>query len=161
MKELEFNANQYVKVSLTAHGRWVLRYWDGDALGVPNVDAVGRLEMQMFEVMDIFGKRISKGCQQIFDTNMVLCLSCPEGGLRLKEVGKFNTNQYVKVKLTQHGHLVMSNFYTDIPSYMPSVDEGGYIKVQMLHLMRIFGEHMSRGAEPVFDMNMILCMEGE
>lgn len=38
---------------------------------------------------------------------------------------------------------------------------GALIEVQMWHIMHIFGEHMTLGAKPVFDMNMILCMDDE
>lgn len=75
----------------------------------------------------------------------------------MKEI-EFNANQYVKVKLTEYGDSVMREWYSDRVYNMPPVDELGYVKVQMWHLMRIFGEYMSLGAEPVFDMNMILCM---
>jgi len=76
----------------------------------------------------------------------------------MKEV-EFNANQYVKVKLTGHGHVVMSSFYLGRLSGMPHMDEHGYVKVQVWQLMRIFGEYMGLGKPPVFDMNMALCME--
>jgi hypothetical protein len=159
MKEIEFNVNQCVKVRLTAHGRWLLRDWDGDTtFGMPNVDEVGRLEVRMCEVMGIFGKRMSKGLPTVFDTNMVLCLSCPEGRLGMKEVN-FNVNQYVKVKLTDYGNSVMDDWYCGRLYEAPPVDESGYIKVQMWQLMKIFGEHTGLGKPPVFDMYVILCVE--
>jgi hypothetical protein len=160
MKEIEFNVNQCVKVRLTAHGRWLLRDWDGDTtFGMPNVDEVGRLEVRMCEVMGIFGKRMSKGLPTVFDTNMVLCLSCPEGRLGMKEVN-FNVNQCVKVKLTERGYLILCTFLMGLWVYnAPEEDNQGYVKIQMCDFMRIFGEYMSLGEEPVFDMNIILCME--
>ena len=74
---------------------------------------------------------------------------------------EFNANQAVKVKLTEHGNRVMRDWYADRVYNMPEEDEYGYTRVQMWHLMRIFGEHMSLGADPVFDMNIILCLEDE
>jgi hypothetical protein len=71
----------------------------------------------------------------------------------------FNANQYVKVKLTEHGHYIMRDWYGDRVYNAPTVDDQGYVKIQMWHFMRIFGEYMSLGAEPVFDMNIVLCME--
>lgn len=78
----------------------------------------------------------------------------------MKEL-EFNANQYVKVKLTEHGLRVMRDWYGDRVYNMAEKDEHGYTKVQMWHIMHIFGEHMTLGAKPVFDMNMILCMDAE
>lgn len=78
----------------------------------------------------------------------------------MKEL-EFNANQAVKVKLTEHGNRVMRDWYGSRVYNMPEEDEYGYTRFQMWYLMRIFGEHMTLGAEHVFDMNMILCVEGE
>jgi hypothetical protein len=81
---------------------------------------------------------------------------------------KVNINEYVKVKLNPNGIKVLEDERNELNRriearggkgfgpYVPQVDEEGYTKFQLWHLMRIFGSHVDMGFEPVFETEILL-----
>lgn len=76
---------------------------------------------------------------------------------------QFNINNYVHIKMTQHGRDIYEKYWTDLMSgykdwqYNPkkeSVD--GWSKWQMWDVMRVFGEHMYNGCVMPFEANIII-----
>lgn len=64
---------------------------------------------------------------------------------------KFNINDYVKVKLTEHGKKILKE--KDINN---SVDENGYTKFQLWDIMNIFGEYCILGCDVPFETEIII-----
>jgi len=70
---------------------------------------------------------------------------------------EFNINEYVWVKLTEHGHEILRKEaekyrqYSWFKPYTPApTDEDGFTKFQAWHLMQQFGPHISLGFDPPF-----------
>jgi len=81
----------------------------------------------------------------------------------------FNVNDYVFVKLTDHGREVlrqlrvrrsllmsMQGIESVFELYPESTEFPGYTRFQMWELMSIFGEHCFNGAELVFETEIKL-----
>lgn len=82
---------------------------------------------------------------------------------------KVNINDFIKVKLTDHGkdiyehhndHLietVKNDCIKEILKPIPlSYNDEGYTYFQLWDFMNIFGKHMFNGAEPVIENNSII-----
>lgn len=71
----------------------------------------------------------------------------------------FNINNYVRVKLNDHGRKICKDYHDDLfkssrmkPEYTPPVeDDDGWSKWQMWELMQKFGPHIYLGGEVPFD----------
>lgn len=70
---------------------------------------------------------------------------------------KFNINNYVKVKLTDFGREIHSDWWNSLdsswmrPYRSPTEDAEGYSVWQLWHLMEIFGEHIHLGGKNPFE----------
>lgn len=87
---------------------------------------------------------------------------------------KLNLNDFIKVKLTDHGkdiyyhqHDDLNNWAAErglaaskylIPEY-PKVDADGYTEFQLWHFMRIYGKHLYNGCKMVTEDNSIYIEE--
>ena len=76
---------------------------------------------------------------------------------------EFNINNYVHIKMTQHGRDIHKEHWTDVMSgcfdwtYNPKKESAdGWFKWQMWDVMRVFGDHMYNGCELPFDVNIII-----
>lgn len=77
----------------------------------------------------------------------------------MKKFVDFNINNWVKVKLTQKGLVILKHQHDllklSIPSLgefeTPDVDSDGYTSFQMWYLMDMFGAYIHLGAEPPFE----------
>jgi hypothetical protein len=86
------------------------------------------------------------------------------GGERGMKKIEFNFNDYVRVKLTQHGREVHrqnhDNLFKDNPSvceYRPPVDNPeGWSRWQIWELMQQFGPHIYMGGKNCFEMTGII-----
>ncbi|MGG3307336.1 hypothetical protein ABER23_07905 [Paenibacillus lautus] len=82
-----------------------------------------------------------------------------------------NLNEYVKVKLTDHGISILKKEraelnkrfaergLTGFGEYEPKVDEDGYTSFQLWDLMQRLGPHISIGCQLPFETNVILNSE--
>ena len=70
-----------------------------------------------------------------------------------KKVKEFNINKKVKVKLTDFGRYILGEkkYYENIES-----SEEGYVEFPLSELMYIFGSHMFKGNEEMFDKNIYI-----
>jgi hypothetical protein len=82
------------------------------------------------------------------------------GRLMLK---KFNINDNVKVKLTKHGKCVYDNYLKALRCQPQQIkhlrikeDKNGYSTWQLWYLMRIFGEHIYNGCDPLFETTILI-----
>lgn len=85
---------------------------------------------------------------------------------------KTTMNNYVKVKLTEHGIMILKMRYAeltqdsaffdedDIEGFELNLDEDGYYRVQLWELMHQFGKNMCTGCAEVFDINDVI-IEGQ
>ncbi|QDV86931.1 hypothetical protein [Planctomycetes bacterium TBK1r] len=79
----------------------------------------------------------------------------------------FNLNDYVYVRLTEHGRQVHREWFESVMSgnlwdagyTKPVEDDDGWSKWQMWSLINVFGNHVYMGAKPCFDMNVKLCVK--
>jgi hypothetical protein len=75
---------------------------------------------------------------------------------------KFNINDYVRVKLTDHGRKILDDQHTEFKKVMPSAepihkpDEDGWCKFQLWELMSIFGQHLYNGCQIPFETTIEL-----
>jgi len=79
---------------------------------------------------------------------------------------KFNINEFVKVKLTDHGRQQYIEWYFSLYkgnppySFIPmEEDENGYSKWQMWKLMQVFGANISIGCILPFETEIIIVGE--
>ena len=83
------------------------------------------------------------------------------------ELGKeihFNLNYEVEVKLNEKGKEIYSSYLKKVSSDPESVSYGktsfdGYTTFQLWDLMKLFGDYMGLGKEPVFEKNEIIFKE--
>lgn len=83
----------------------------------------------------------------------------------------FNLNQYVKVRLTDHGRQHHYDQWLELASNMrswpkeryvrPKVDADGYCKWQMHDLMQIFGSKVGVGFPLMFEPQVLLEVDAE
>ena len=76
----------------------------------------------------------------------------------IKTETKINLNDWIKVKLTDHGKDIFYHRYDDInqsygkiickPDY-PKVDKDGYTRFQLWQFMQLYGSHMKLTCENV------------
>ena len=88
-----------------------------------------------------------------------------------KEYKTFNINEIVKVKLTQKGKLIYSEYQIEIQKRFNrngikinvplsiEVDSEGFSSFQLWKFMEIFGSHMYCGAEPVIEEPILYLPE--
>ena len=75
---------------------------------------------------------------------------------------KFNINDTVKVKLTEHGKQIHQQQWDrylrrgQIEYTPPREDENGYSRWQMWNLMETFGPHMSLGVDCPFETDILI-----
>lgn len=80
----------------------------------------------------------------------------------------FNINQHVKVKINERGFeywkqqddaILPVQHQKAIEHYRNKADRDGYVKMQMHHLMNIFGDicSISQFDNNIFDPNIIVC----
>lgn len=81
---------------------------------------------------------------------------------------EFNVNDFVKVKLTEHGLRMLQKQHVDLfschPTIMrapiwqpPAIDAEGYSKFQLHVLMDLFGRQMQMGSSQLpFETNILL-----
>ena len=68
-----------------------------------------------------------------------------------------NINDYVKVKLTDHGRNILDNQNAELKKCYPDAeprhkpDENGFYKIQLWELMSIFGEYLYNGCKIPFE----------
>lgn len=81
----------------------------------------------------------------------------------MKTEAVFNANEYVQVRLTDHGRKIVKEDYDNnfplhlrdkYPFEPKKEDAEGYCKFQMWDFMRIFGPHLSLGAVNPFEMEI-------
>ncbi len=81
---------------------------------------------------------------------------------------KFNMNDTVRVKLTDHGRrlhrLHFEHLFSDYRGvaytyYGPKEDAGGWSEWRLWELVSIFGKHIYMGGENVFETNIELVMD--
>lgn len=84
----------------------------------------------------------------------------------MSKVKEFNINDFIKVKLTEHGrNMHIQNYKKYLGEnynknfYVPKKDRQGLTKYQLWEFMNIFGEHMFNGAEQVIENNLIYFEE--
>lgn len=82
-------------------------------------------------------------------------------------------NDFVKVKLTDHGKDIFYHQFDDLNMFikvqggkpieprMPEVDADGYTRIQLWELMKIFGPHIGMGLPSPFENNVIVIEEGK
>ena len=77
----------------------------------------------------------------------------------------FNINDFIKVKLTEHGynaHVLHYKKYLgenfNNKYFLPMVDEDGFTKYQLWEFINIFGEHMFMGEDQLIEDNLIYFM---
>lgn len=76
----------------------------------------------------------------------------------------FNINDFIKVKLTDHGKDIYYHQYDEFnklyggkifkPRY-PEVDSEGYTRIQLWQFMNIFGPHLYNGCRAIIENNRI------
>ena len=78
---------------------------------------------------------------------------------------KLNTNDTVKVKLTDYGKDIYFHQYdhfnkqqgrTIIEPRYPKVDESGYTEFQLWHLMELYGNYIHLASELPFETNILI-----
>lgn len=82
---------------------------------------------------------------------------------------KVNINDFIKVKLTDHGKdiyehsndsLMAKPEYEKIKKWLEPIpleyDDEGYVQFQLWKFMEIFGEHMWNGAPQIIENNSII-----
>ena len=83
---------------------------------------------------------------------------------------KFNINDFIKVKLTEHGKSILDKYvseqlekvsYLHLPrDYTPyPTDCTGYIKFTLWEFMNIFGSYFWNGSIPVIEHNEIIFIK--
>lgn len=85
----------------------------------------------------------------------------------INELGKeihFNINYEVKVKLNEKGKEIYLSYLKEISSepecvFVRKTNSSGYTTFQLWDLMKLFGDYMSLGEEPVFEHNEIIFKE--
>lgn len=80
----------------------------------------------------------------------------------MQEYQDFNINNYVKVKLTEKGKYIYYHQFDDMNEEILKMggkplnpielkyDDEGYVELQMLHFMEIFGKHLYNGCDIPF-----------
>ena len=72
---------------------------------------------------------------------------------------KLNINDIVKVKLTEKGRKIYTEYYTRYSvggvSKIIKLDADGFFHTELWDIMNIFGSHLYMGAEPMFENNEI------
>jgi hypothetical protein len=75
----------------------------------------------------------------------------------------FNLNHSVQVKLNDRGIAILRKRHDELAKRAPSlspfevkVDEFGYTKFQLWHLMQVFGEHISMGMTSPFETEILI-----
>lgn len=84
---------------------------------------------------------------------------------------KVNINDFIKVKLTDHGKDIYEHHNDDLIKKVEgdyikealkpiplNYDDKGYTDFQLWNFMNIFGKHMFNGAEPVIENNNIIIL---
>lgn len=78
----------------------------------------------------------------------------------------FNINDYVKVKLTDYGKMLLEKQHFElyeslgvspIPYTPPKKDENGYVKFQLWVLMSNFGSALMMSGDTPFETEIIIC----
>lgn len=87
--------------------------------------------------------------------------SLKEPKQELPEYVETNLNDYVKVKLNEHGREIHRKFWEpycgkNLPYKYPEVDSEGYSKFQIHEFMLTFGSECSIGSSPFCEGNNIL-----
>ena len=68
--KMEFNVNENVKVRLTESGKKI--YLKEHLSSLPEVDSEGYTQMQLWEVMNVFGPHLSLGMHEMaIETNIL------------------------------------------------------------------------------------------
>jgi hypothetical protein len=77
-----------------------------------------------------------------------------------------NLNDLVLVRLTTKGEWAWKKFYIDLGVNPPILEtefhygrDGGLFRIQLWHLMEVFGPHIHLGGEPLFDTQILLPTE--
>jgi len=72
----------------------------------------------------------------------------------------FNTNNYIKIKLTSVGEEIYREYYQDLPDWIGppplTKDDEGYSEFQLWEVMRIFGAGMYNGCNIPFETEIFL-----
>lgn len=76
----------------------------------------------------------------------------------------FNVNNEVKVKLNKRGKEIYLSHLKEVSSepecvFVRKTNSSGYTTFQLWDLMKLFGDYMSLGEEPVFENNEIIFKE--
>lgn len=84
----------------------------------------------------------------------------------MKRFFPFNINQYVKVRLTDHGRKILRDNYEGLKAYCggslrfeyrpPDEDKSGWSKWQAWRLMEEFGPHIGVSSKHPFDLNILI-----
>ena len=77
---------------------------------------------------------------------------------------RLNINSVIKVQLTARGREILKLRYAEEVINMPNVsglnmpepDDKGYIRLQLWHLMNLFGEEMILGNQPVCGSEIVI-----
>lgn len=100
----------------------------------------------------------------------------PKEKLKLNEITncskmyiEFNINEFVKVKLTEHGRKILANQHNEYAIRYPKAfevktpndfkeneDENGYTKFQLWSLMEKFGNHIGECKENCFETKILI-----
>lgn len=83
----------------------------------------------------------------------------------------FNINNYVKVRVTDHGQKCLRQEYDELVKFchgkfpysfeetLKKEDDDGYQKWQLHDLMRTFGKHISMGLEIPIELEILISNE--
>lgn len=148
------NINNVARIKLFDLGKKIVEGYLPD-LEIQDNDYV---EMQIAEIMEIFGSYISYGNNEK-QTPFNFNLEIPSLDVR------FNINHITEVCLTKKGLLILKDYNQKISDlckekgitpFCVEVDDNGYIKMQMGEIMKIFGTAISSANNEVmqpFDFN--------
>lgn len=84
---------------------------------------------------------------------------------------RYNINDRIKVKLTEHGKAILRRDVIDTMSALKNLradsysfyleDEEGYIEFQLWDFMRIFGSYFWNGCPQIIEKNEIIFIDSE
>jgi len=88
----------------------------------------------------------------------------------MKELIKFNLNDYIHVNLTDDGfkywkenhdkvfsgHKKLKKYIRTISYYKEKADKNGYVRFQAWDFINIFGDTVEMGTQPLFDLTLLI-----
>lgn len=76
---------------------------------------------------------------------------------------KVNINWIAKIKLTKEGEKYFREYFAGyigvLSSYIPEIDEDGYLTLQLWEVMQIFGRKIVMGNHLMFETEIVILKE--